>query len=157
MVRVQDTADAASRREALRQDRHANPPAHVGKAAGVARPEGEGATGLVADGTDGLTLDYAELAAAQRALDERYREIEGHLGSATELGSPLRDGKGPVSDHMRQSFGKRGGGADGGVQAALRSYLTELAALRETLGQAMAAHQRQDQAAADVVSTAPAE
>jgi len=124
------------------------------KASNVAKPQGGGSAALVADGGDVLALDYAEIAAAQKALDDRYQEVAGYLDSARDLGTPLADGKGPVSHWMRASFGLRGGAEAGGVQTALQSYLTELASLRQALDTVAATHRRNDEDAAEALTTA---
>ena len=49
---------------------------------------------------------------------------------------------------MRRSFGLRGGADAGGVQAALESYLAELASLRQALETVAATHKRNDEEAA---------
>ena len=60
----------------------------------------------------------------------------------------VNDGKGPVAHWMRRSFAVRGGAGTGGVQAALRSYLAELATLRQTLDTVVTMHQGNDEEAA---------
>lgn len=148
MATVRDEADARrqlrTEHQREKQDEHES----RGRASGVARPRGEGAAALVADGSDVIALDYAEIAAAKAALDQRHQELSGYLESARELGTPLADGKGPVSHWMRRSFGLRGGVEAGGVQTALASYLAELAALRETLELVATTHDRNDEEAA---------
>jgi hypothetical protein len=49
---------------------------------------------------------------------------------------------------MRRSFGLRGGADAGGVQAALTSYLAELASLRQALETVATTHARNDDEAA---------
>lgn len=144
MVTVHGKADAERLREGLRAEE--NTP--VLKASQVAAPSGTGAAGLVADGTDGIELDFDELAEAQRAIDGKYDELAAHLKQAQELSGPLHDGKGPVTGPMRKAFGVRGGEAGGGVQAALASYLDELDRLRSAIRQVAADHQGQDAEAA---------
>jgi hypothetical protein len=144
MVTVHSKADAKRLREEIEAGRSAPVPG----AAQVAAPSGAGAAGLVADGTDGIELDFDELAEAQRAIDRKYDELAAHLKQAQELSGPLRDGKGPVTTPMRKAFGVRGGEAGGGVQAALASYLDELDRLRIAIRQVAADHQGQDTEAA---------
>jgi hypothetical protein len=158
MATVRDEADARRQLRAEHQrdeqDRHA--PRE--QASGVAKPQDGGSAALVADGTDGIALDYAEIAAAQKAIDDRYRELSGYLDSAQDLGTPLADGKGPVSHWMRRSFGLRGGAEAGGVQTALQSYLAELASLRQSLDTVAATHRRNDEdAAATLAASAGAQ
>jgi hypothetical protein len=145
MATVRDEADA---RRQLRAEQQREEDGPRERASGVAKPQGTGAAALVADGTDVLELDYAEIDAAKNALDARHRELSGYLESARELGTPLADGKGPVSQWMRRSFGLRGGAEAGGVQAALESYLGELASLRQALDTVAAAHRSNDEEAA---------
>lgn len=145
MATVRDEADA---RRQLRAEHRPDGNGSRESASGVARPDGAGAAALVADGSDVLELDYAEIDAAKNALDARHQELSGYLASARELGAPLADGKGPVSHWMRRSFGLRGGAEAGGVQAALESYLTELASLRQALDTVAASHRSNDEEAA---------
>jgi hypothetical protein len=145
MATVRDEADA--RRQLKAERRQEGPDEPREGASDVAKPQGSGSAALIA-GTDVLALDYAEVEAAKKALDERYRELSAHLANARELGTPLADGKGPVSHWMRRSFGLRGGADAGGVQAALESYLTELASLRQALETVAATHLRNDEEAA---------
>ncbi|EOD66673.1 hypothetical protein [Amycolatopsis vancoresmycina] len=145
MATVRDEADA---RQQLKAERRREVPDEPREGASdVAKPQGAGSAALVAE-TDVLALDYAEVEAAKKALDERYQELSGHLANARELGAPLADGKGPVSHWMRRSFGLRGGADAGGVQAALTSYLAELASLRQALETVAATHARNDDEAA---------
>ncbi|GLY40588.1 hypothetical protein Amsp01_066110 [Amycolatopsis sp. NBRC 101858] len=145
MATVRDEADA---RRQLRAEQQRVTDGPRERASGVAEPQGSGAAALVADGTDVLELDYAEIDAAKNALDARHQELSCYLESARELGTPLADGKGPVSHWMRRSFGLRGGAEAGGVQAALESYLGELASLRQALETVAAAHRSNDEEAA---------
>ncbi|WP_414938628.1 hypothetical protein [Amycolatopsis sp. cmx-11-51] len=149
MVKVHGKAEAERIREELREQRRPSGP--VGKAGEVEKPTGEGAAAIVADGTDRIELDHAEIADALKALDERQRVLEAHLADARELGTPLADGKGPVSVPMRRSFARRGGAEEGGVQVALESYLAELAAFRAAIGLVAERHVRTDEANASAV------
>ncbi|MEU8634032.1 hypothetical protein AB0C38_17795 [Amycolatopsis sp. NPDC048633] len=145
MATVRDEADA--RRQLRAEHQHEKDRPREG-ASGVEKPQGTGAAALVADDTDVLELDYAEIDAAKNALDARHQELSGYLESARELGTPLADGKGPVSHWMRRSFGLRGGAEAGGVQAALESYLAELASLRQALDVVASSHRSNDEEAA---------
>jgi hypothetical protein len=145
MATVRDEADA---RRQLRAEHQREKDEPRERASGVEKPQGAGAAALVADGTDVLELDYAEIDAAKNALDARHQELSGYLESARELGTPLADGKGPVSHWMRRSFRQRGGAEAGGVQVALESYLEELASLRQSLDTVAAAHRSNDEEAA---------
>jgi len=154
MVTVSSKADA---RRLLREDlgggRLEGP---IDKASQVAKPTGEGAAGVVADGAGGgIEIDLDELAEAQRAIDAKYDELSSYLQLAGELSGPLSDGKGPVTGHMREAFRLRGGEDSGGVQAALRSYLNELDGLRAAIRQVAASHQSQDEQAAAAVEVQP--
>jgi hypothetical protein len=155
MATVRDEADARRQLRAEHQRENHEDPGPREKASQVAKPEGSGSAALVADGGDVIALDYAEIADAQKALDEHYQEIARHLGNAQELGAPLTDGKGPVSHWMRRSFGLRGGAEAGGVQPALRSYLDELASLRQALDTVAATHRRNDEEAAAALAARP--
>lgn len=149
MATVRDEADA--RRQLRAEHEREKRPEPREKASSVAEPTGAGAAALVADGSDVIALDYAEIEAAKKALDARHQELSRHLESARELGTPLADGNGPVSHWMRRSFGLRGGAEAGGVQKALESYLAELASLRQTLDTVAATHRGNDEEAAAVL------
>ncbi|WP_290057781.1 hypothetical protein [Amycolatopsis solani] len=147
MATVRDEADA--RHQLRSEDRlTANRPRE--KAADVAKPEGGGSAALVAS-ADVIALDYDEVERAKAAIDARYQALSEHLGAAAELGTPLADGHGPVAHWMRRSFRLRGGDDPGGVQATLRSYLTELASLRQALDDVATTHRRNDDEAATVL------
>jgi len=149
MVKVHGKAEAERIRDELRGQR--GPTGRVAEAGEVAKPSGEGAAAIVADGSDRIELDYAEIADAQKKLEEHQRNLERQLADARDLGTSLADGKGPVSVPMSRSFARRGGAEEGGVQFALRSYLTELAALRTAIGLVAEQHRRTDEAAATAV------
>ncbi len=149
MVKVHNKAEAERIREELREQRRPSGP--VGKADQVEEPKGEGAAEIVADGSNRIELNHAEIADALKALDQRQQVLEEHLVEARKLGTPLADGKGPVSVPMRRSFARRGGAEEGGVQVALESYLAELAAFRAAIGLVAEQHVRTDEANASAV------
>lgn len=107
--------------------------------------------------TAGIELRYDGVEDVKRAIDERYDELSRHLETARALDTGLADGKGPVAHWMRRSFAARGGAEAGGVQAALQSYLVELATLRQTLDTVVAMHQGNDEAAAAALPTGGAD
>ncbi|RSD21363.1 hypothetical protein [Amycolatopsis eburnea] len=147
MATVRDEADA--RKQLRKEDRlTANEPRET--AADVAKPDGGGSAALVAD-AGLIALDYDQVEQAKAALDERSRALSAHLAAAAELSTPLTDGHGPVAHWMRRSFGLRGGTDPGGVQATLRSYLDELASLRQALDTVATTHHRNDDEAAEVL------
>ncbi|SFW84463.1 hypothetical protein [Amycolatopsis australiensis] len=151
MATVRDEADARRQLHAEQRREKAERREPRERASGVAKPQGAGAAALIADGSDVLALDYAEIDDAKKALDAHYEELAGHLRTARDLNVPLADGKGPVSHWMRRSFGLRGGAEAGGVQAALESYLAELASLRQALDVVAATHRRNDEEAAEAL------
>jgi hypothetical protein len=139
MATVRDEADARRQlREEHQREIRERP---VLQATAVAVPADEPVAGV-------LELDYTEIDAAKRALDEHYQRLSGYLESARGLAAPLADGKGPVAHWMRRSFRQRGGAEAGGVQTALESYLGELASLRQSLDTVAAAHRSNDEEAA---------
>jgi hypothetical protein len=144
--RIEDRGDA----QRLLRDLGKQPqtPKHVATARGVRDPTGAGSAELVGEDDGRIELDPQEIAAADAELGRRYEELSDLLAQAKELEAPLKDGSGPVATHLRQAFGLRGS-ADTGVQATLRQYLDELAALREAIRQAGASHQRMDEQAQD--------
>ncbi len=103
--------------------------------------------------TGRIELHYDGVEDVKRAIDERYDELSRHLETARVLDTDLADGKGPVAHWMRRSFAVRGGAEAGGVQAALRSYLAELATLRQTLDTVVTMHQGNDVEAAAALPT----
>ncbi|WP_410585876.1 hypothetical protein [Amycolatopsis sp. lyj-23] len=105
----------------------------------------------------GIELHYDGVDDVKRAIDERYDELSRHLETARALDTDLADGKGPVAHWMRRSFAVRGGAEAGGVQAALQSYLAELATLRQTLDTVVTMHQGNDEAAAEALPTGEAD
>ncbi|WP_410633035.1 hypothetical protein [Amycolatopsis sp. cmx-4-83] len=147
MATVRDEADA--RKQLREEDRlAANKPRE--NAADVAKPEGGGSAGLVAD-AGVIALDYDQVEKAKADIDARYQALSEHLAAAAELSVPLADGHGPVAHWMRGSFRLRGGADAGGVQVTLRSYLAELASLREALGNVATTHRLNDEDAAEAL------
>lgn len=145
--RLSDKADARRLLRELPKEHHTGP---VAKADQVEAPRGAGSAELVGD-AGRIELDPAEIAAAQAELDRRHEELSALLTHAGELEAPLRDGSGPVSVHLRKAFGIRGS-ADGGVQAILRDYLDELAALRDAIRQAADTYQRNEADTGDALA-----
>ncbi|MFJ7214827.1 hypothetical protein [Amycolatopsis sp. NPDC098790] len=129
MATVRDEADARRQLRAEEQ-RETNEPVIVGPV------------------TSGIELHYDGVVDAKSAIDAHYDELSRHLETARGLDTELADGKGPVAHWMRRSFAVRGGAETGGVQAALQSYLAELATLRQTLDTVVTMHQGNDQEAA---------
>ena len=130
MATVRDEADARRQLRA-EQQREKNEPVSAG-------PVDAG----------GIELRYGGVDDAKTAIDAHYDELSRHLETARGLDTELADGKGPVAHWMRRSFAVRGGSETGGVQAALQSYLAELATLRQTLDTVVAMHQSNDEEAA---------
>lgn len=133
----------------FRREAKAGQEGPVQHAAQVAGPTGAGSAGVVGEGVDGIALDPAEVAEAERRLSELYVEIAGYKAQAEDLGGPLGDGRGPVAAHMRKAFGLRGGFGPGSVHEALQQYLVELANLREAIAQVGATHQASEDAAVE--------
>ncbi|MDQ7808526.1 hypothetical protein Q5425_32730 [Amycolatopsis sp. A133] len=132
MATVRNEADARRQLRAEQQQLESNEPVVAST----------GGTGLH------IELHYDGVEDVKRAIDERYDELSRHLETARALDTDLADGKGPVAHWMRRSFAVRGGAEAGGVQAALRSYLAELATLRQTLDTVVTMHQGNDEEAA---------
>ena len=105
----------------------------------------------------GIELRYGGIGDAKTAIDAHYDELSRHLETARALDTGLADGKGPVAHWMRRSFAVRGGAEAGGVQAALQSYLAELAVLRQTLDTVVTMHQGNDEEAAAALPTGDAD
>ncbi|WP_447003209.1 hypothetical protein ACRAKI_26420 [Saccharothrix isguenensis] len=146
VVRVRGVEDARRMREELRDERHGS----RAVTPVIAPPTGAGAAGVVAEGGDRIEVDLDEFTRAESRLAELHGTLSELLGRAGgELGQPLGDGRGPVARHMRQAFGLRAGELGGGVQAALRSYLDELDALRDALHRVGATHRAEDEQVAE--------
>ena len=128
MATVRDEADA---RRQLQAEREHHRPV-------IAEPAG----------APGIELRYDGVEDAKSAINAHYDELARHLETASVLDTELANGKGPVAHWMRRSFAVRGGAGAGGVQAALRSYLAELATLRQTLDTVVTMHQGNDEEAA---------
>lgn len=144
--RLRDKADA--KRFLREHGEQPRTPRHVASAKDVEAPTGAGAAELVGEDGGRIELDPAEIAAADAELARRHDELSELLAQAKELEAPLRDGSGPVAAHLRRAFGLRGS-AERGVQAILRDYLDELAALRAAIRNAASSHQRADEQARD--------
>ncbi|WP_158884622.1 hypothetical protein [Amycolatopsis anabasis] len=126
-------------------------PKHISGARDVAEPTGAGSAGVQAEDKNGIDLDPEALAAAERKLGQHYFELAAYLEQAKRLEGHLQDGKSPVAKPMGHAFNIRAGVDEGGVQATLRAYLEELAALRESISQAGATHRTFDEdSAADL-------
>ncbi|MFJ6675605.1 hypothetical protein ACIQMJ_31255 [Actinosynnema sp. NPDC091369] len=133
VVRVRGVEHAKQMREELREEVRGSRPVALPE---VSAPSGAGAAGVVAEGGDFIELDLDSFGRAVADLDRLHGVLSGLLRRAEqELEQPLGDGKGPVARNMREAFGLRGSDLGGGVRAALRSYLAELAALQEALQQ----------------------
>ncbi|MEU4442999.1 hypothetical protein AB0K14_27420 [Actinosynnema sp. NPDC050801] len=143
VVRVRGVEDAKRMREELRDEQRESGPVAV---AVVPEPTGAGAADVVAEGGDFIELDLASFTTAVSDLERLHGVLTELLARADrEMEQPLGDGKGPVALNMRRAFGLRGGDVGGGVRTALRSYLRELARLRDSLEQVGRTHQAQDE------------
>lgn len=137
-----------------RREARSEPETPMRHASEVAGPSGAGAAGVVGEGgADGIALDPAEIAAAEKRLAELYAEIAVYKAQAEDLAGPLGDGAGPVAAHMRKAFGLRGSAGPGGVHLALQQYLDELARLREAIAQVGATHLASEDAAMESMRT----
>ncbi|SES28057.1 hypothetical protein SAMN05216188_13022 [Lentzea xinjiangensis] len=117
MVRVDSRDEAERLKEALRD----------GRAAEVVGPvSGIGLVGVPTTGADRIEVDPADFDQAIRHLHRRRDELAGHLADSAVLAAPLPDGKGPVAVQMRKAFGLRARDVEGGVRAALQSYVQQL-------------------------------
>ncbi|WP_410566895.1 hypothetical protein [Amycolatopsis sp. cmx-4-61] len=142
MATVRNEADA--RRQLRAEQRHETDELVIAEPVATASPVG-------------IELHYDGVDDVKRAIDERYDELSRHLETARALDTDLANGKGPVAHWMRRSFAVRGGAGAGGVQAALQSYLAELATLRQTLDTVVTMHQGNDEEAAAVLPTGDAD
>ncbi|MEU7481701.1 hypothetical protein AB0A63_37395 [Lentzea sp. NPDC042327] len=95
----------------------------VGSAAGIGVG---GLVGVPTTGADRIEVDPADFDQAIRQLHRRRDELAGHLADSAVLAAPLPDGKGPVARQMRKAFGLRARDVEGGVRAALQSYVQQL-------------------------------
>ncbi|MEU4767117.1 hypothetical protein AB0H12_28070 [Actinosynnema sp. NPDC023794] len=142
VVRVRGVEDARRMREELRDEQRGSGAVAVPVVAG---PNGAGAAGVVAEGGDFIELDLASFTTAVSDLERLHGVLTELLARADrEMDQPLGDGKGPVALNMRRAFGLRGGDVGGGVRTALRSYVRELALLRDALEQVGKTQRAQD-------------
>lgn len=144
MAIVRDRQDAQQMRDAERELRKQTKHEHVSRAAEIAAPAGAGSAQIVAAGADRIELDPLVLNTVESELARLHDELTRCLALTQELGGELQDGKSPVTQPMRKAFGLRAGAGPGGVQAALREYLDELAGLREAIRRVRSAHQEND-------------
>lgn len=103
------------------------------------RPE-HGVTGT---DMDGIEVDFDELRQAERDLAGLHDELVRHLRDAVELAGPLGDGTSPVTGPMRKAFLDRAD-VDGGVQAALLDYISELISVRAAMIETLNAYDAAD-------------
>jgi len=103
--------------------------------------------GVVGTGMPGgIEADLDELRVAEQELARLQEGLMEHLRAANALTEPMQDGTGPVTTHMRRAFLDRAD-IDGGVQAALSDYLTELLVVRGNILDAIAGYQGVDEEA----------
>jgi hypothetical protein len=80
-------------------------------------------------GMDGIQTDFAALRQAERELAQLHDDLVSHMTEAADLTGPLGDGTSPVTGPMRTAFHSRAD-HEGGVQATLQQYMSELIAVR---------------------------
>ncbi|HEX7304743.1 hypothetical protein [Lentzea sp.] len=87
---------------------------------------GTGLVGIPTSSADSIAIDPGDFDQAIRLLHRRRDELAGHLADSAVLATPLTDGTGPVAVQMRKAFGLRARDTEGGVRAALTSYVQQL-------------------------------
>ena len=101
-------------------------------------------------GMDGIQADFAALRQAESELARLHDELVSHLTEATDLTGPLGDGTSPVTGPMRAAFHSRADD-EGGVQAALRQYISELMAVRIGIRDTLSTYEDADTDAASTL------
>ncbi|WP_258949771.1 hypothetical protein [Lentzea californiensis] len=109
---------------------------------------GVGLVGIPATGADRIEVDPDDFDQAIRHLHRRRDELAGHLADSAVLAAPLPDGKGPVAVRMRKAFGLRARDVEGGVRAALQSYVQQLDLVIAALENVKTTHVAVDETAA---------
>jgi hypothetical protein len=95
-------------------------------------------------GMDGIQADFGALRQAEQDLAALHDDLVDHLNEAAELAGPLSDGSSPVATPMRAAFRTRADN-EGGVQAALQQYLTELISVRVAILKTLATYEGVEQ------------
>ena len=109
---------------------------------------GTGLVGIPTTGADSIAIDPGDFDQAIRLLHQRRDELAGHLADSAVLATPLPDGKGPVAVQMRKAFGLRARDTEGGVRAALTSYVQQLDLVINALENVKKTHVATDENAA---------
>lgn len=99
--------------------------------------------GVAGTGMDGIEVDLDELRQAERDLAALHDGLVTHLRDAVELAGPLGDGSSPVTGPMRKAFLDRAD-VEGGVQATLLDYITELISVRAAIIETLNAYDAAD-------------
>lgn len=139
MVRVDSVDEAERLRKSLRDE---------GVLEVVGPVSGVGLVGIPTTGADSIEIDPGDFDRAIRLLHQRRDELAGHLAGSAVLATPLPDGKGPVAVQMRKAFGLRARDAEGGVRAALTSYVRQLDLVIDALETVKKTHVAVDENAA---------
>jgi hypothetical protein len=120
-----------------------------GHVVGVAGPaSGAGLVGIPTTGGDHVEIDPADFDQAVRQLYRRRDELARYLADSAALATPLPDGKGPVAVQMRKAFGLRARDVEGGVRAALQSYVRQLDLVIDALENVKKVHVAVDESTA---------
>ena len=107
--------------------------------------------GVAGTGIDGIEVDFEELRQAERDLAALHDGLVGHLRDAVELAGPLGDGSSPVTGPMRKLFRERAD-LEGGVQATLLDYISELISVRAAIIETLNAYDATDDDALTLLS-----
>ena len=99
--------------------------------------------GVAGTGMDGIEVDFDELRQAERDLAALHEGLVAHLRDAVDLSGPLGDGSSPVTGPMRKAFLDRAD-VDGGVQATLLDYISELISVRGAIIETLNAYDAAD-------------
>jgi hypothetical protein len=111
---------------------------------------------IAGTGMNGVEVDLAQLALAERELAGLHDQLVAHMNKATALTEPVRDGNSPIVAHMRRAFLERADLA-GGVQGTLQDYLKELFAVRGAILATLSSYQALDADAAALLDRHTAE
>jgi hypothetical protein len=110
-------------------------------------------SGLDSAPGSGFAVQLPEFNAIVQSLAQQCDEFMTALDSANGLATTLPDGSGPIASVVGHAFTHRLG-AEGGMQYALRTHITHLSQIVESLRQVASGYQAGEDQAANAITTA---
>ncbi len=107
--------------------------------------------GVAGTGMDGMEAQLDMLARTEGQLAGLHNDLMAQLEDARKLTDELKDGSGPIAAKMRRTFLQLADD-DGGVQTALRGYISELFGVRVAILQTLDSYRWVDQEAVNVLN-----